>query len=239
MSLEKHILNAYNALDAAMLPLILPSDYPRVQDLIMQLADILFATNKPSEEEIAKQCMYFYIQYRTRRLGSLDGSHLYPDVVADRMVKRFENFDARAVHQGVDVCMAYVYEFFPDVKSSDAMIKMKNEFENKVAEFALQNEHVQHLHLNDAQYGLVPEKPIFVAGFAEAKRYLAALHSHDGSPLTFNRAGSAPIAGIIQLVDIYSATLPNGTAYGTIFISNYGTQTSTKAPQGYHLILTT
>ena len=89
---------------------------------------------------------------------------------------------------------------------------------------------------NDTDYGLVPEKPIFVNGFMGSRMYLSMLKTDKGELLRNERRGSMRAEGIEGLVDIYDTfRLNDHSAYGTIYICIYGNSTSDQAPKGYSL----
>ena len=96
---------------------------------------------------------------------------------------------------------------------------------------AAKNRHLQE-NCNDPDYGLVAEKPIFVKGFGMDQEYLNHLYTPDGKKLSYSRTGSRHVAGIAGPVDQYIMYLPNKSEYKRIFISVYGSTTSTKAPRG-------
>ena len=92
-------------------------------------------------------------------------------------------------------------------------------------------------YLNDPEYGLVPEKPVYVNGFEGQHLYLGRLKTAEGKRLRFSRQGSMRADGVDGLVDIYLATTNDlfHRPYGKIYLCLYGTENSERAPRGYSL----
>lgn len=90
----------------------------------------------------------------------------------------------------------------------------------------------------DADFGLVPEKPIFTLALKSVdgeKEYLDKLYTVNGEKIKYNRRGSTSVNGINGMIDIYETYLPSGQPYKTIYINMYGAKRSTKAPAGFTL----
>lgn len=90
----------------------------------------------------------------------------------------------------------------------------------------------------DADFGLVPEKPIFTLALKSVdgeKEYLDELYALNGERIAYNRLGSTHVNGINGMIDIYETFLPSGQPYKTIYINMYGAKQSTKAPIGFSI----
>lgn len=90
----------------------------------------------------------------------------------------------------------------------------------------------------DADFGLVPEKPIFTLALKSVegeKEYLEKLYTINGEKIQYRRRCSTGIDNINGLIDIYDTYLPSGEPYKTIYINMYGAQTSNCAPKGFIL----
>lgn len=88
----------------------------------------------------------------------------------------------------------------------------------------------------DADFGLVPEKPIFTLALKSVdgeKEYLDKLYTVNGEKIKYNRRGSTSVNGINGMIDIYETYLPSGQPYKTIYINMYGAKRSAKAPAGF------
>ena len=88
----------------------------------------------------------------------------------------------------------------------------------------------------DADFGLVPEKPIFTLALKSVegeKEYLGRLYTSNGEKIKYNRRGSMSANGINGIIDIYDTYLPSGQLYKTIYINMYGAKCSMRAPAGF------
>lgn len=85
----------------------------------------------------------------------------------------------------------------------------------------------------DADFGLVPHKPVYTVGIDEQEKYLKSLRAINGDPIKWNRRGSMSVDGVNGMVDVYDTYLPSGDEYKTIYINMYGASNSTFAPKGF------
>lgn len=90
----------------------------------------------------------------------------------------------------------------------------------------------------DADFGLVPEKPIFTLALRSVegeREYLNHLYTENGIKVKWERQGSTCADGINGMIDIYNTYLPSGEFYKTIYINMYGAKKSETAPAGFVL----
>lgn len=100
------------------------------------------------------------------------------------------------------------------------------------------NSHAQPNNEGDADFGLVPEKPIFTQALKSVegeREYLEKLYTVKGEKIKYHRRGSTSVNGINGMIDIYDTYLPSGQLYKTIYINMYGAKTSVSAPKGFVL----
>ena len=95
------------------------------------------------------------------------------------------------------------------------------------------NEDAQNDNLDDEEYGLVPNKPIYTTGVGGSEKYLRSLMTSDGKAIIWDRRGSMSVNGINGMIDIYDISFVDGRRYKTIYINMYGTSISQKAPNGF------
>ena len=98
------------------------------------------------------------------------------------------------------------------------------------------NRESQPNHEGAADFGLVPEKPIFTLALKSVdgeKEYLGRLYTSNGEKIKYNRRGSMSANGINGMIDIYDTYLPSGQLYKTIYINMYGAKCSLSAPSGF------
>ena len=237
-NLSSDILAAYNKIIPEMRNKVFPSDYKHVEELICNVAYALYGEICDNVASIVEQSVSFYTQYWVRNMGSIDGSHFYADLIAQRMVERFNTLPEDHVRIAITICQRYIYAFIPSVMQRDKAIQspeMNKDIRKKVIGDDPKNEFLQAMHLNDVDYGLVSNKPIFVAGFFEAQEYLHRLRTDKGDRIIYQRKGSIIEDGIAGPIDKYEVYTENGDYNKKIYISNYGTKTSAKAPIGFIL----
>ena len=85
----------------------------------------------------------------------------------------------------------------------------------------------------DADFGLVPQKPVYTVGIDEQEKYLKSLRTINGEAIKWNRRGSMNVDGVNGMVDVYDTYLPSGEEYKTVYINMYGASNSTFAPKGF------
>ena len=87
----------------------------------------------------------------------------------------------------------------------------------------------------DADFGLVPQKPVYTVGIDEQEKYLQSLSTINGEPIKWNRRGSMSVDGVNGMVDVYDTYLPSGVEYKTIYVNMYGAYNSGFAPKGFSI----
>ena len=102
-------------------------------------------------------------------------------------------------------------------------------------EFKRKNRQIEIENADDPQYGLAVDSPVFVDGKDNKSHYLDCLCTKEGEVLSFHYKKSVLTKNICGLVEQYGAYRTDGSLYGTVFISVYGTQNAAKAPEGYKL----
>ncbi len=89
----------------------------------------------------------------------------------------------------------------------------------------------------DADYGLVPIKPIRTRNVEEQRLLLQALHSIKGECITWNRRGAFNVAGLTGVVEVFDGYLPSGEEYKTIYLCvDGGGSKSTIVPKGFSYV---
>lgn len=145
------------------------------------------------------------------------------------MCDRFSNIDPNVVLKCVTFSLSEIYRREPELKKR---AEATEAVQRSVRENAQKNIFIENAYLNDPEYGLVPEKPVFVNGFGMDKEYLSHLYAEDGTKLSFARVGSSEVNGIAGPVDLYSLLLPDDTEYLRLFVCNYGSTMKRIVPKG-------
>ena len=131
----------------------------------------------------------------------------------------------------------YLCKRYSEHKEFKTMMENR-ERENNTAEGLsedIENLQVEEKGVNDPQYGLVAECPVFIKGEGSKKTYLDCLCTKDSETLSFCYKRSIKVLEISGLVQEYDAYRIDDSLYGTIYLSIHGTKDSAKAPAGYKL----
>ena len=126
----------------------------------------------------------------------------------------------------------------PDMSSEDVLDELL-EFQAKATIEAMDANSKKQPDLEDnADFGLVPEKPIYTHALKSVDgevEYLNKLYTTNGEKIKWTRRGSTGVSGVNGMIDIYDTFLPSGQFYKTIYINMYGAKTSSTAPKGFYL----
>ncbi len=139
---------------------------------------------------------------------------------------------AQKVVAYVTICMSnnsFVLNSDDDLSTLSFMTDMFTQMEQATSE----NNEAEKGNLDDPEYGLVVNKPIYTQGVSGSDNYLAQLKTLLGEELTWRRLGSTSADGIKGMIDIYESTLPSGNSYKTLYLNMYGSANSTKIPKGF------
>ncbi len=115
----------------------------------------------------------------------------------------------------------------------EAIIKLQAEQTIKNME---KNSQSQPNYEGDADFGLVPEKPIYTLALKSVdgeREYLNRLYTENGVKVKWERQGSTSAESVSGMIDIYNTYLPTGEFYKTIYINMYGAKASQGVPKGF------
>lgn len=124
-------------------------------------------------------------------------------------------------------------EFFLDSEDALSTLDFMTDMFSQMETTASENAEAELDNLDDPEYGLVPNKPIYTQGVNGSHKYLDGLKTSLGEALTWNRRGSMGVEGINGMIDIYDSTLPSGKPYKTVYVNMYGSANSNKIPKGF------
>lgn len=174
-------------------------------------------------------CFQIYLQTWIRSRGGVNPLFSTSTYIKQVLCERFSNVNSDVVSKCVTHSLGEIYRREPLLKQRAEAIE---EVQKNVWDNAQKNKDIEDKYINDPEYGLVLEKPVFVNGFGSDKEYLSHLHTEDGKKLTFARVGSSEVEGIVGPIDLYRLLLPDGTEYLRVFICNYGLSVKKNAPKG-------
>ncbi len=174
-------------------------------------------------------CNEIYVQVWIRSHGGFSPEFSAPTYIKESLLRRFNQEASSNIIKCIDSCISIIYSKEPKLGE---MIMAYEARSNWVKENASKNIGLEKLHITDTDYGLVADKPVFVAGFEAAKYYLSSLKTVVGGDIEYNRLGSCAVKGICGNVDIYKINSTNENTESIIYICNYGNETSQTAPKG-------
>lgn len=157
-------------------------------------------------------------------------------IIASLQVKHGQDIKNKSVAQKV---LAYCTinmnnnDFCLDDEESMEALSLFDNILSQNEQIAQSNIDAQTDNLDDPDYGLTPEKPVYVKGIEGSEEYLRNLRTALGEIVSWERQGSLAVENINGMVDIYEIILPSGKPYKTIYLNMYGTQNSVKIPKGF------
>lgn len=213
------------------LPTVFYGSEANAEAIAAELVPVLVPSASPNDDNAVREALQFYVDVWIRKQGGFSPEFSTTSYIKSALADKYSYCGAEVVSAAVDRCVAFVYQHDPRIQQRDEFQEFQ---QNLVQSNASQNVTAETAHLDDADYGLVPEKPVFVAGFPGTHAYLDALCLSDGTRPTFNRTGSMNVPGIEGPVDVYEV-MAGGRVVGRIFICLYGSANSTRAPRGFVL----
>lgn len=98
---------------------------------------------------------------------------------------------------------------------------------------AVQNTDIQDVSVEDADYGLCMEKPIYTNGPDDTDSFLNSLKSTLGESLAWEKQETLDVEGVAGKVIVYSSFLPSGKSYKTLYVNEHGINAQRKTPKGF------
>ncbi len=220
-----------STMNQEIIPTVFYGSEANAEAIVAEVLPVLVPGASLDDEAAVRETIQFYVDVWIRKQGGFSPEFMTTNYVKSVLSDKYAHRGAAAVTAAVDRCVAFVYQHDSRIQQRDEMFEFQ---QNLVQSNASQNGAAETLHLDDADYGLVPEKPVFVAGFPGTHAYLDSLCLSDGTKPTFNRTGSMNVPGIEGPVDAYEV-MAGGRVVGRIFICLYGSANSTRAPRGFVL----
>ena len=202
-------------------------------NILHKLMLVLTENKAAADESVYRLCSDVYLQVWIRKHGALSPEFMLTDYIKYALHNKYMNvFREDILDRMIDESILYIYQNEPEIQTRDEYISIIEQTESQNIQ---KNAETELLNIDNPEYGLRPDMPVFVNGFGSDKEYLSRLRTKSGQELSFNREKSIEILGISGPVDEYSAFTPNNEYYGCIYICNYGSVTSDKAPANFVL----
>ncbi len=180
-------------------------------------------------------------------IGTLLGFHtiVYSGAVHHTLehviVKDLRAHDSGLIHDDDDayLIIVYCYKCFSEspreiTNEEIAELKRIADYVKLADSWKTKNESIQLKYIDDLEYGLVPEKPIFTYGASAMTKYFLELRSALGESITWGKPEPVPAEGVCGPVLKYNIMLESGKQYGTLYVSwNGTTDPPNRAPTGF------
>jgi hypothetical protein len=207
--------------------------------IFSKLAPVFYAETQLDElmSEQIKFINSFHVNVFSRRIMTRMATGWSIEDANTSIIRQYPHLSLDTVQQAINVSMEFLNKQFPQVENRDKELSQLATMRDQVTgleQNAKSNEAVINLHINDPEYGLIPNKPIFTAGFPGERAYVDRLISSDGRSIKYQRVGSKEVDGLYGPVDIFRLCDSDGRET-TIYISLYANTTSEKAPAGFEL----
>lgn len=230
---EEKVDLAYRCYKPEMVDMVFPGGKKQASNIICSIAKLIGANLDLLDAKGYYGLLSIFSDVVIRRVIT----HSTDDNIVDSLqTKHNQEITSKAVAQKV---LAYCtinmqnHDFCLDNAESMDALSLFDNILSKNEQIAQSNGAAQAENLNDPDYGLVPEKPVYVKGVAGSEEYLGNLRTLLGEMVTWERRGSLAVDKVNGMVDIYEIILPSGKLYKTIYLNMYGTQNSTKTPKGF------
>ena len=230
---EEKVDLAYRCYKPEMVGMVFPGGKRQASRIICSIAKLVNKDLAAIDAKGYYDLLSIYCDVLIRRVVT----HSTDDnIIASLQVKHEQNIKSKTVAQKV---LAYCTinmnnnDFSLDDEGSMEALSLFDSILSQNEQIAQSNSEAQEENLDDPNYGLVPEKPVYVKGIEGSNNYLENLRTSLGEIVTWERQGSLAVNGINGMVDIYEIILPSGKLYKTIYLNLYGTHNSTKLPKGF------
>lgn len=98
---------------------------------------------------------------------------------------------------------------------------------------AVENIEIQEVSIEDADYGICMNKPIYTNDENDTEIFLNSLKSSLGEDLVWEKQDTLDVDGIAGKVIVYASSLPSGKSYKTIYVNEHGVSAERKIPKGF------
>ena len=125
------------------------------------------------------------------------------------------------------------HTFVVDSAESMALIEKCSGEVAEDEKIAVENLKIQDESVEDADYGLRMDKPIYTNGPDDTNSLLNNLKSTLGEDLVWEKQDTLDVEGIAGKVIVYMSSLPSGKSYKTIYVNEHGLNAERKMPKGF------
>jgi len=230
----------FDGMDEDMRDGIYPGGAKFMIAVFSDLAPVVFSGKQFDQLELdqIQFLSFFHVDVLSRRIMTRLATGWSIDEANASIIKKYSQIPQDTVQRAIDISMTYLNKQFPRVKKQDEDYDKRISMANNIISLVSRpetNTSLEFLYINDPEYGLVSDKPVFISGFGELYKYLDRLAFPDGSKAQAERLGSTNNASLSTPIDIYKVIYPDGSEK-SVYISLYGSTTSEAAPAGFILV---
>ena len=223
----------YSNADKSELANIFYGNESSVIDIMLPFMKILYGEHNDYSHSQVEFGMHLYVEIWIRKHGGFSSEYMTSEYIVGVLQEKYNDLSEETTQKAVEYCVKVIYSHEPPILKRDLDLELMKKMAEQVKQNAEKNRDIEQEFMEDPEYGLVIEKPVFVPGFGADKEYLSQLCAENGEALIFNRIGSQEVEGISGAVDIYHAEYEDHRFYKKLFLCNYGNIMPTIAPDGF------
>ena len=223
---------AYQCYKPGMVGMVFPGGKKQASAIIISLAKIVGRETASLDAKEYYEFLTIYTDVLTRKVVTKSDDSR---IISSLQAKHGQTIPSKSIAQRIlAYCTINIMnnEFCLDNEESMLALKLFDDILSQNEHTMNWNVEAQNANIDDPDYGLVPEKPIYVKGVNGSKEYLNSLLSLIGEGASWNRTGSIKVDNINGMVDIYEITIPTAPSRKTIYLNMYGTENSKTYPRG-------
>lgn len=224
---------AYGCFKESMVEMIFPGKKEQADNIIVSLAKIYEVNLKQCDAKKYYDILSTYTHVVIREVITHSGDKKIMESL------QFEHSDLVKSEEVAKKVLAYVtinmvnHSFRLDTENDMEMLMLIVDTRTQAEQNAAKNDENETKDLEDPEYGLVVNKPIYTQGVSGSKKYLESLKTASGEQLTWIRHGSTSVDNIHGMIDIYESFFLSGEPYKILYLNMYGTTNSTQIPVGF------
>ena len=192
-----------NQMDQSMSKKVFYGGSEEARSILKSVRSILYSGTSSSAEQYSNT-VFFYTEVWVRTHGGFRPEFSEIAYIRNAMKKKYSEYSTNSVDRALNQCLDYIFKNEPGIKEKIGLFNIVKEkapsHEEKAAmngmlartcaefeKYISANATAQNQNLDDPEYGLVVNKPIYVQGINGSKMYLSNLKSSLGENLIWNR----------------------------------------------------
>lgn len=232
-SYEEKLKKVYGSFNQALIGKVFHGGLTQADVVLRSLADIYGKNLNELDEDQYNKILKTYIDVYIRNvIVKCTHTHIITSLLTLHSDLVLNKDIARKVLSYTVINIINNDASMADKKIADSVKMMAGQYA-EMEEAAKLNADKEDAFLNDPEYGLVPEKPIYTQGVTGSNEYLEKLRIASGEELKWTRTHTTTSPEVIGIIDVYEGKLPSGKVYNTLYLNMYGSKNSITIPQGF------